>query len=213
MRRQDQRPVSLSRSVLGMESVSPTDLKLMRRCIELSRIAGSQGEFPFACVIAKGEDVIVETTNRVARDKDVTCHAELLAVSQAQRTLGRTRLTGCTLYSNVEPCAMCAFPIREARIGRVVYALSSPLMGGHSRWNILGDGDIRAAMPEAFGDVEVLFGVLAQEAEKAWSDWNPLIWRIIKHRGCFVGQAHGHVHPPARSRRVRFRDLLAALYR
>jgi pyrimidine deaminase RibD-like protein len=62
----------------------------MRCCIELSRIAGSQGEFPFACVIAKGEDIIVETTNRVARDKDVACHAELLAVSEAQRKLGRT---------------------------------------------------------------------------------------------------------------------------
>jgi tRNA(adenine34) deaminase len=195
-----------------MESVSPVDLKLMRRCIELSRTAGSQGEFPFACVIAKGEDVIVETINGVARDKDVTCHAELLAVSEAQKKLGRTRLTGYTLYSNVEPCSMCAFSIREARISRVVYALSSPLMGGHSRWDILGDSKIRNAMPEAFGDVEVLFGVLAQEAEKVWSDWNPLIWRIMKSRGCFVRQVQGHIRPPLRSWRIRLGDFLTGFY-
>ena len=60
--------------------------------------------------------------------------ADLQAV---QKVLGRGNLRNCTLYTIVEPCPMCSFAIREARIGRVVFALKSPLMGGSSRWNVL----------------------------------------------------------------------------
>src|SRR3712207_8891606 len=72
---------------------------MMDRCIALSREAVKAGEFPFACIIAENGQVVVETTNRVSRDRDVTRHAELLAVSEAQRKLGRTNLDGCTLYT------------------------------------------------------------------------------------------------------------------
>jgi tRNA(adenine34) deaminase len=162
------------------------DIRLMRRCIELSRKATLDGEFPFACVIGKGAEVVAEAANRVARDADITRHAELVAISAAQRALGRGRLAGCTLYSNVEPCAMCSFPIRESRIDRVVFAIASPLMGGHSRWGILGDREMSTVMPEAFAaPPEVVSGLLRAEAEEVWRNWNPLIWGIIKWRGCF----------------------------
>ena len=82
------------------------DAAMMARCIALSKTAAQEGEFPFACVIAKGDAVVVETTNRVARDGDVTRHAEIVAVSLAQKALGSKDLSGCTLYTNVEPCAM-----------------------------------------------------------------------------------------------------------
>ncbi|HMJ43706.1 MAG TPA: deaminase, partial [Pseudolabrys sp.] len=62
-------------------SVTNKDLEMMARCIELSRHAISQGEFPFACVICKDGDILVETTNRVKRDTDVTQHAEMVAMS------------------------------------------------------------------------------------------------------------------------------------
>jgi tRNA(adenine34) deaminase len=85
---------------------------------------------------------------------------------------------------------MCAFPIRETRIRRVVFAIPSPMMGGSSKWSILGDAEISKVMPEAFGDApEVVAGVLRREAEKAWRDWNPLIWGVIRYRGCFGGKA------------------------
>ena len=108
-------------------TVLDSNVRLMRRCIELSRIATLDGEFPFACVISKGGEIVVEAANRVARKGDVTRHAELLAVSAAQEKLGKGKLKGCTLYSNVEPCAMCAFPIRESRISRVAFSLSSAI--------------------------------------------------------------------------------------
>jgi tRNA(adenine34) deaminase len=166
--------------------IEPIDLTMMQHCIELSKQAAAQGELPFASLICRGEVILSEAANRVARDRDITRHAELLAISAAQKAVGKTKLTNCTLYSNVEPCVMCAFPIREARLKRVVFSLRSPLMGGYSRWNVLGDDDISDIMPEAFGQpTEVIMGLLADEAEHVFRTWNPLIWGIIKRRGCF----------------------------
>ena len=165
-----------------------TDIAMMGRCIALSREAVDAGEYPFACVIAKGDEVLVEATNRVARDCDVTHHAELLAISEAQRKVGTRKLKGCTVYSTVEPCPMCSFPIREAGISRVVFAIRSPLMGGHSRWNVLGDPELSASMPELFGVApHVVSGVLRREAEKVWWRMNPLVWGVIRMRGVFGG--------------------------
>jgi tRNA(adenine34) deaminase len=191
------------------------DAKLMQRCIELSRIATKQGEFPFACVIARDGEVVVETTNRVARDSDVTRHAEILAVSEAQKVLGTKDLSGCTLYTTVEPCAMCSFPIRETRISRVVYAIASPLMGGASKWTVLADQEISDVMPEAFGDApEIVHGLMQVEAAKVWRNWNPLIWGVIRYRGCFGAPATPHPTEPntAIPRRRSFLRKLFALH-
>jgi tRNA(adenine34) deaminase len=172
--------------VMNQSQILPIDLKMMERCIALSSSAAAAGELPFAALICRGGEIIAEATNRVVRDADVTRHAELLALSQAQKTLGQKSLAGCTIYSNVEPCPMCAFPIRETGIARVVYAISSPLMGGLSKWNILRDTEISTVVPEVFADVpEVLVGVLGREAERVWRRWNPIAWGVIKYRGCF----------------------------
>src|ERR1041385_4801184 len=120
---------------------SAFDLQMMQRCVELSAAAGRPRELPFACVICRDGEIVTEAINRVARDGDVTRHAEIVAISEAQRILGRKDLSDCTLYSNVEPCPMCSFPIRETRIGRVVYAISSPMMGGFWTWDVPGDNE------------------------------------------------------------------------
>jgi len=160
------------------------DEKLMARCIELSHAASKAGEIPFAALISRGEEIVAEATNRVVRDCDITRHAELLAISQAQKVLGRRILSDCSIYTNVEPCPMCSFPIREAQLERVIFAIRSPLMGGMSRWNILRDSEISDSMPEAFGDVpEVTAGVLVEEAEHVWRNWNPIAWGVIRYRG------------------------------
>src|SRR4029078_4883772 len=114
------------------------DLKSSGGCIALSADAVQRRELPFACVICRDGEVVAEAINRVVQDADVTRHAEIIAISEAQRTLGRSDLSDCTIYSNVEPCPMCSFPIRETRIGRVVYAISSPMMGGLAQWNGVG---------------------------------------------------------------------------
>ena len=164
-----------------------TDRAMMRRCIELSASAGAGGELPFACVICDGDRVVAETVNCVRRERDVTRHAELVAISLAQKALGRKNLARCTLYANVEPCPMCSFPIRETRMRRVVYAIGSPAMGGVSKWNILRDTELSKMMPEAFGPVpEIVAGLMGREAEQVWRKSHPLVWAIIQHRGCFA---------------------------
>jgi tRNA(adenine34) deaminase len=176
------------------------DAAMMAHCVELSASAAKNGEFPFASLICRGSDIVAESTNQVALSADVTRHAELVAISQAQKSLGSKDLSGCTLYSNIEPCVMCSFPIRETRISRVIYAIRSPFMGGLSKWNVLRDSELSEVMPEAFGPVpEVIVGLGVAEAEAVWRKWNPLIWRIIKHRGCFetAPTVDGPVHHPA----------------
>jgi tRNA(adenine34) deaminase len=119
--------VTMKRSADHVNQTS-IDVAMMQRCIELSKIATRKGEFPFAAVVCEGQNIVAEEINRVAQNGDVTRHAELLVVSKAQQMLGRKDLSRCTIYSNVEPCVMCAFPIRETRMARVVFAIRSPMM-------------------------------------------------------------------------------------
>jgi tRNA(adenine34) deaminase len=181
-----------------------TDKAMMLRCIELSRIAVGKGEYPFGTVIAQDGKIVAEAINRTVRQHDVTRHAEVIALSQVQQTISRERLRHCTLYTNIEPCAMCSYCIREARVGRVVYALGSPVMGGMSKWNILRDDDMSGRMPQIFGAVpEVVSGVRVLEAQLAWRDWSPVAWQMIKLRRFLTEPcAHdGQVHVrPARER-------------
>lgn len=165
------------------------DLHMMRRCIELSRAAAQAGELPFAALICRDGVVIAEATNQVARESDVTRHAEIIAISQAQRALATKNLSGCTLYATVEPCPMCSFPVRETRISRVVFAIASPLMGGASRWDVLTDPELSKRMPEAFGPPPtVVAGLLRKEAARVWRRWNPIAWGIIRLRGVFAAR-------------------------
>ncbi|MFD2181025.1 nucleoside deaminase [Rhodoplanes azumiensis] len=187
--------------------IAARDEQMMTRAIALGR-GGGRRELPFACVICRDDEVIAEATNAVRQDQDVTRHAEIVAMAQARRALGRRSLAGCTLYTTVEPCAMCSFAIRESRVGRVVYGLRSPLMGGHSKWSILADPNLSRAMPEVFGaPPEVRPDLLAGEVERSWLGWNPLIWTIIRMRGCFTVHHGAEAPVAARPRRRMLRTL------
>ncbi len=124
------------------------DKAMMARCIELSRIAVEKGEYPFGAVIALDGQIVAEAINRTIREVDVSRHAEVIALARAQKTVGRSELRRHTLYTNIEPCAMCSYCIREAWVGRVIYSLGSPVMGGHSKWDILRDAGMSCRMPQ-----------------------------------------------------------------
>lgn len=170
-----------------LEGNKSFDVDLMKRCISLGKSSISAGEYPFAAVIARNGSFLCESINKVRHDHDVNRHAEVAVISEAQALRGET-LSDCTIYSTVEPCAQCSYAIREAQLGRVVYGLRSPLMGGHSRWNILSDADLSDMLPEIFLPApEIVPGFLQSEVEALFRQWNPLIWDIIKARGIFVG--------------------------
>jgi tRNA(adenine34) deaminase len=172
------------------------DTGMMQRCLALSKTSSQSGEFPYAAVICRDGAVVCESINRAVRDRDATRHAEVAALSEAQKVLGRTSLDDCTIYVNVEPCAFCCYAIRETRIRRVVYGLQSPVMGGHSRWDILGDTRLSDAMPEVFAPPpEVTAGLMEAEAEEVFKTWHPLIWAFVARRRLFVR------HPPGMSGR------------
>jgi tRNA(adenine34) deaminase len=174
------------------------DLQMMERCLELAQCGADKGELPFSALIVSRGQIIAEATNCVSSEGDVTRHAELVALSRAQKVLKRKRLQDCTLYSIVEPCPMCSFPTREARIGRVVFALSSPVMGGYSKWDVLRNEDLSSKLPEVFGPPpEIVSGLLSAQAEQVWSQWNPLVWRFMKRRGCVGSAALPERHPAA----------------
>jgi len=190
------------------------DRRMMARCIDLSRAGVAAGERPFGSVVARGAQIVGESANCTEREGDVSRHAEIVAIAQARKAAGGAKLADCTLYTNVEPCPMCAFCIREAGIGRVVYALGSPVMGGFSRWNVLRDDVLSDGIPFVFGAVpEVVTGVMAEEAGEVWREWNPVAWQVIKLRGFMVEPASAEVRvvPGHRPRPLRY--LMRTLFR
>jgi tRNA(Arg) A34 adenosine deaminase TadA len=99
--------------------------QLLRRAIELARLAREHGNHPFGALLvdAKG-NVVLEAENTVRTDKDVTAHAETNLMRMATARFDRDFLGRCTLYTSTEPCAMCAGAIYWGNIRHVVFGLS-----------------------------------------------------------------------------------------
>jgi tRNA(adenine34) deaminase len=92
----------------------------MRRCLELARQAAATGDTLVGAVVVRDGRILAEGVERVRALHDVTAHAEIVALRAASSRLGSIVLGGCTLYTSVEPCMMCAYAIRLARIAIVV---------------------------------------------------------------------------------------------
>jgi tRNA(Arg) A34 adenosine deaminase TadA len=120
------------------------DVTAMERCIELARAAAERGDQPYGSVIVLDDRIVAEGDNSIATDSDPTAHAELVAIRRACQELGRTELSGATIYASGEPCWMCSTVIRAARISRVVFAkpASSGTGGATSAFNILTVADV-----------------------------------------------------------------------
>ena len=99
--------------------------QLLRRAIELARLAREHGNHPFGALLvdAKG-NVVLEAENTVRTDKDVTAHAETNLMRMATARFDRDFLGRCTLYTSTEPCAMCAGAIYWGNIRHVVFGFS-----------------------------------------------------------------------------------------
>ena len=95
----------------------------MDEALRLAREAGEAGEVPVGCVIVRGEEILGRGRNRREEDRSALAHAEIEAIREACARLGDWRLEGCALFVTLEPCAMCAGAILNARIPTVVYGL------------------------------------------------------------------------------------------
>ncbi|MDD6199690.1 MAG: tRNA adenosine(34) deaminase TadA [Firmicutes bacterium] len=105
------------------------DLYYMDEALALAREAAEQGEVPVGCVVVRGGEIVGRGRNRRETDRSALAHAEIEAIGQACRRLGGWRLWECTLYVTLEPCAMCAGAILNARIPRVVFGASDGKYG------------------------------------------------------------------------------------
>lgn len=102
---------------------------MMRLALGAAEKAAESGEVPVGAVVVHGDEILAVTANEREATQDPTAHAELLALRAAADRLGSWRLSGCTLYSTLEPCPMCAGAAHAARISRLVYAAPDPKAG------------------------------------------------------------------------------------
>ncbi len=89
----------------------------MKRAIEVAKSA--KGEIPVGAIIVKDGKIIASASNQKEKNNDVTAHAEILAIREAEQKLNRWRLDDCEMYVTLEPCPMCAWAIVSARIKTV----------------------------------------------------------------------------------------------
>ncbi|HEX2035294.1 MAG TPA: tRNA adenosine(34) deaminase TadA [Chloroflexota bacterium] len=135
------------------------DVALMRLALEEAQAAAEAGDVPVGAVAVLAGAVVGRQHNRKEDLADPTAHAELLVLREVANRLGRWRLPDVTIYCTMEPCAMCAGAMVQARIGRLVFAVDDPRAGAAgSVFNILQS-------PALNHQVQVTHGVLADEAQ------------------------------------------------
>src|SRR5271166_6231855 len=136
----------------------PDDLYYMRLALDEARASAAAGEVPIGAVLVHNDAVLARSGNRTIRANDPTAHAEIIVIREAARLLGNYRLAGTVLYITLEPCAMCAGAIIQARIPRVVYAADDPKGGAfRSCFEILTSHKLNH-------HVDVTSGLLAQDS-------------------------------------------------
>lgn len=141
------------------------DNRYMRTSLLLARKAAQKDEVPVGAVIVHEGKIVGRGFNKVESKKDASLHAEMVALRQAAKKLDRWRLSGCTMYVTLEPCAMCAGAMVLARIDRLVYAASDPKAGAcGSLFNISEDKRLNHR-------IRVDRGVMEAEASKLLKDF------------------------------------------
>ncbi len=134
------------------------DAHLMQQALAAAREAGERGEVPIgACVVADDGRILATASNRTRTDCDPTAHAEIIALRAAARNFGNYRLTGVVVYSTIEPCAMCAGALVQARVRRLVYGARDERFGAvETKFRICDSSSLNHRM-------EITSGVLEEE--------------------------------------------------
>ena len=141
------------------------DLRWMRRAFTLAKMAGSQGEVPVGAVVIKDSEILAEGHNLTQSALDPTAHAEIVTIRAAAIALSDWRLTGCTLYVTLEPCAMCAGALVVSRVSRLVFGARDPKSG------MVGSLENLVQETRLNHQLEVTGGVLAEASGKLLQDF------------------------------------------
>lgn len=137
----------------------------MARALEMARLARFRDEVPVGAVVTRRGALLAEGFNRTNLDSDPTAHAEVVAIRRAARRLGSWRLTDCSLYATLEPCALCAGAVVLSRIPRLVIGADDPKAGmAGSLENLVQDSRLNH-------EVSLVRGVLAESASRLLKDF------------------------------------------
>jgi tRNA(adenine34) deaminase len=141
----------------------------MRQAVAAALEARDRGEVPIgACIVTGAGELLVRAGNRTRTDCDPTAHAEIVALRQAARALGNYRLTDAVVYSTIEPCAMCAGALVQARVRRLVYGARDERAGAvESQFRICTASSLNHQMEITSGVLEAECRALMQEFFRA----------------------------------------------
>ena len=148
----------------------------IRAALRQAELSAERDEVPIGCVVVHDGMIVGRGHNQTEGLQDATAHAEIVAIGAASSTLGSWRLTDCTLYVTLEPCAMCAGAMVLARVGRLVYGAPDPKAGACG--SVLDV--IRAPLNHR---VEVTAGVLAGECGALLREFFQRKRRKLESRG------------------------------
>jgi len=141
------------------------DQAFMQAALDEARAAAQRGEVPVGAAVVIDGRMVARAGNRTIADCDPTAHAEIVALRQAAAAIGNFRLLGATIYVTIEPCAMCAGAMIQARVARLVYGADDPKAGA-----------VRSCLallhhPQLNHRVEVTPGILQNEAATLLRDF------------------------------------------
>lgn len=141
------------------------DEKFMREALAEASAAAAVGEVPIGAVVVRAGEIVARAHNRRELDQDPSAHAEFSALCAAAQSLGRWRLSDCTVYVTLEPCCMCAGLMVNARVGRCVYGATDAKAGAlGSLYDLNADSRLNHRF-------NVTAGVLADECREVLSDY------------------------------------------
>ena len=146
-------------------TITEIDEKFMREALAEARAAAAVGEVPIGAVVVRDGEIVARAHNRRELDQDPSAHAEFAALCAAAQSLGRWRLSDCTVYVTLEPCCMCAGLMVNARVGRCVYGAADAKAGAlGSLYDLNADSRLNHRF-------NVTAGVLADECREVLSDY------------------------------------------
>ena len=146
--------------------MSEIDENWMYRAIGMAREAAKIGEVPVgAIIIDSNGGILAAASNLTIKNIDPTAHAEILALRIAATRVGNYRLTGTTVYSTIEPCAMCAGALVNARVARLVYGAPDERFGAvESKFRVCDSPDLNHR-------IEITSGVLADNCRRLMQEF------------------------------------------
>lgn len=135
----------------------------MWECIRLAGIARDRGDTPVGSILVQNEKIISEGIEGGKTHKDITFHAEIEAIRNAVKVLGKTDLSDCIMVTTHEPCIMCSYVIRHHKIKLIIVGVTVPDVGGYSSiYPILKDISVIKWIPAP----ELFTGILEKECRE-----------------------------------------------